>query len=295
MQSFRAMTSKRATIAGIVAGQVAVNRSGIGHEAHFAGHRARLTREIDERAPPGGGGRLCLLGVGNANDVDLAALAARFREIHLVDIDAEAVGRALARVSVPERDRFVVHAPLEASGIFDRLEEWSRAPPPPRALADEERAAVARVVRALPAPFDVVVSCCMLTQLQLVLLEAVGDSNPRFDDLRSALNRIHVRVLASLLAPGGTALLVTDLTGNDTYPLDDLPPNADLRALMSDLIAVGNVIHAAHPGQLSYEIRRDPELKARYAASFPVGPWIWHNGPARTYLVYALEITARQP
>jgi hypothetical protein len=286
---------KLATLQEAVAGQVASNRSGIGHEGHFLEHRARLTREIDARAPEGGSGRLCLLGVGNGNDVDLEALATRFREIHLVDIDSEAVGRARARVTEPSRSRLVVHAPIDGSGLFGRLEEWSHTPPGSQAVEQEVQAAVGRVVGALPGPFDVVVSCCMLTMLQLVLLEIVGDGNPRFEELRAAMGRIHVRTLASLLAPGGVALLVTDLTASETYPLlDELPRDADLRALMTDLVAVGNVIHAAHPGLLSFEIRRDPALKAAYAVRFPIGPWIWHNGPAKTFLVYAIEITCRR-
>jgi hypothetical protein len=105
---------------------------------------------------------------------------------------------------------------------------------------------------------------------------------------------IYVRApLAALLAPGGVALLVTDLTGNDTYPLDMLPPDADLGAVMSDLLHTGNVIHAAHPGRLSAEIRRNPELAAGFAVRPPIGPWLWHNGPDKTFLVYALEITAK--
>jgi hypothetical protein len=285
-----------ATLAQIIAGQVASNRSGIGHEQHFAEHRAHLTREIEMRAPEGAHGRLCLLGAGNANDVDLHALLGRFREIHLVDLDAEAVGKARDRVGAPLRSRLIVHAPVDLSGILDRLEQWSAHPPPAAALPDEVRAAVARVVGLLPGPFDVAVSCCMLTQMQLVLLEMVGDRNARFEDLRTALGRIHVRTLGSLLTPGGVALLVTDLTANETYPpLDDLAPDVDLRALMSNLITVGNVIHAAHPGLLSAEMRRDPQLKAAYAVRFPVGPWVWHNGPRKTFLVYALEIAAKGP
>jgi hypothetical protein len=270
--------------------QVASNRSGIGHEKHFAEHRARLTREIGERAPPGGDGRLCLIGIGNANDVDLEALAPLFREIHLVDIDPEAVGRAVAGVTEARRPRFVVHAPLDASGLFDRLEGWARVPPAPAAISAEVPAAVGRIVGALPGPFDVVVSCCMLTQLQLVLLQMVGDQHPRFEELRTALGRIHVRALAALLAPGGVALLATDLTASATYPLGELPPETDLRALMGELLAAGNVIHAAHPGLLSSEIRRDPHLRAAYAVRFPVGPWLWNNGPDETFLVYGLEI-----
>jgi hypothetical protein len=286
---------KQVRIANAVAEQVAANRSGIGYGAAFAEHRSRLTRAISERAPPSGSGRLCLLGAGNANDLDLEALAAVFGEIHLVDIDPESVGRACSRVTAALRGRLVVHAPLDVSGIFDRLERWADTPPPPAALAEIVRAAVERVIAHLPGPFEVVVSCCLLTQLQLVLLQVVGDRNPQFENLRAAMSRIHVRTLAGLIRDGGVALLVTDLTSSDTFPLAELAPDADLRALMDNLIHAGNVIHAAHPGLLSAEIRRDPELKQSFATRSPVGPWLWHNGPNCTFLVYGLEITSLQP
>ena len=278
-------------LAEAIASQVASNRSVAGHEGHFAGHRARMTAEIGARAPQGGAGRLCLLGAGNANDVDLDALCALFAEVHLVDLDAAASARARAGVGEERRSRIRVHAPFDASGIFDRLEEWARLPPAPSVIEQEARAVPERVVSALGGPFDVVVSCCLLTQLQLVLLEVVGDRNPRFAELRLALGRIHVHTLASLLAPGGVALLVTDLTSSETYPFAALAPDADLRALMSDLLAADNVIYASHPGRLSAEIRRDPDWKSRFAVGSPIGPWLWHNGPEHTYLVYALEIT----
>ena len=276
-----------------IADQVVSNRSATGHSHHFAGHRARLTEEICARARPDGGARLCLLGAGNAGDVDLEQLAARFREIHLVDIDAEAVRRAQQSVGPETARRLVLHAPVDVSGSFDLLAGWARTPPEPAALSQATSAAVARVVGQLPGPFDLVVSCCLLTQLQLALVQVVGDRNPRFADLRALLNRVHVRVLATLSKGRGRALLVTDLTSNDTYPLDDLAPEADLRALMTQLLSVGNVIHAAHPGLLSAEIRRQPEWNADFTVGAPIGPWIWHNGPAITFLVYALEIAAR--
>ena len=281
-------------LAAAVAEQVESNRSSINQADSFAEHRTRLTQEIVARAPADGSGRLCLLGAGNAHDVDLAALAARFAHIHLVDIDAEAVERALSRVPAPERARLTASAPLDVSGVFDKLEGWSRKPPRPEDVRELVPATPARVLAALPAPFDVVVSCCLLTQLQLVLLQVVGDQNPRFDDLRTAVNRIHVRTLAAALAPGGVALLVSDLTSNDIYPpLAWVAPDVDLAALMGDLLQAGHVIHAAHPGLLSAEIRRDPALKQAFGVHFPVGPWLWHNGTAQTYLVYGLEITRR--
>jgi hypothetical protein len=279
--------TKPGKLAAALADQVLSNRSAVGHEAAFASHRARMTEEIAARAPAGGAGRLCLLGIGNANDVDLVALAAHYRAIHLADVDGEAVDRALSHVPLPLRARFVTHAPLELSGMLDRLEQ-AKLPAAPELIAT----AVSRVVGALPGPFDVVVSCSLLTQLQLVLLQLLGDTHPRFEELRAALGGIHMRTLAGLLAPRGVALLVTDLTTSDIYPpLDFADGEADLGKLMTDLIAAGQVIHAAHPGLLSAEIRRDPQLSSRFAVRSPVGPWIWKNGPAQSLLVYALEIT----
>jgi hypothetical protein len=277
-----------------VAEQIASNASATGHEATFAEHRARVTREIAERAPASGLGRLCLLGAGNANDVDLEALAARFAEVHLVDLDPAAVGRAIARVSPPARARLSPHVPLDASGMFDRLEPWSRAAPDAAALDAAVADAVTRVAGALPGPFDVVVSCSLLTQLQLVLLQVVGDANPRFAELRTALNRAHMRALGALLAPGGVALLVTDVSTNAIYPpLLHLDAGADLARLLADLIASGSIIYVAHPGLLSSEMRRDPALKQAFAIRFPIGPWIWRNGPDQALLVYGLEIRRR--
>jgi len=175
--------------------------------------------------------------------------------------------------------------------MFDQLEAWAGAPPAAGALDGIVADAVARVAGVLPGPFDVVASCSLLTQLQLVLLQVIGDTNPRFGELREAVNRAHVRVLGALLAPGGVALLVTDLTDSGIYPpLNHVAANADLGRLMSDIIAGGHFIFVAHPGQLSSEMRRDSELKQQFAVRFPIGPWLWRNGPSQVLLVYALEV-----
>jgi hypothetical protein len=282
-------------IADALADQVDSNTSARGHEASFAGHRAHLTRELLARAPAGGGGRLCLLGAGNAYDVDLDALAGAFAQVHLVDVDGAALRAAQARVAEPLRAGVIVHAPVDVSGVWALLEGWARSPPSLAALEAERPAAVARVVAGLPGPFDVVASCCLLTQLQLVLLQVVSDQHPRFPELRGLVNAVHVRVLASLLAPDGVGLLVTDMTSNQTYPLDELPPGTDLARVMDGLVQVGNLIHSAHPGRLSSEIRRDPALKAAFSVRWPVGPWLWNNGPALTFLVYALEVRPLRP
>src|SRR6185503_8848638 len=108
-----------------------------------------------------------------------------------------------------------------------------------------------------------------------------SDRHPAFDSFRGLTNAVHVRVLLALTADQGRALLMTDLTSDDTYPFDALEAGADLGKLMGDLLAAGNVIHAVHPGLLSAEVRRDPALSAAIDVRAPIGPWLWHNGPSR--------------
>src|SRR5688572_8797242 len=92
-------------------------------------HRERLTAEIltlAVAAEPGG--RLCLLGAGNANDLDLEALAGRFDEVHLVDIDPGALARASGRQSAAVRARLRLHAPVDLSGLYHQLDHAARSP-----------------------------------------------------------------------------------------------------------------------------------------------------------------------
>jgi hypothetical protein len=281
-------------LARIAARQVQANREALGCGASMVGHRERLTEVILDRASPGGAGRLCLLGAGNANDVDLPRLARAYAEIHLVDIDAEALGRARERLSEAERARVSTHAAVELSGMFDDFEGWTRGAQRFTANRDElvqaVRAAARAVAARLPGPFDTVVSCCMLTQIQLSLRDLIGDRDPAFPTLRAAMNAIHVRVLAGLVAPRGKALLATDMASSTTCPLDTLPPDADLAKLFQELVAAGNLFFISHPGLLAAEIRRDPDLDRELTVRFPIGPWLWQNGPAIRYLVYALEL-----
>ena len=100
------------------------NQSAMPYFDTFAQHRERLTTAVSARHRPGSSERLCVLGAGNAYDLDLPRLAAIFREIHLVDIDEGALGRAYAQQDTATRARLFLHAPIDLSGLFDRIEAW---------------------------------------------------------------------------------------------------------------------------------------------------------------------------
>lgn len=281
-------------LAQVAASQIEANRIDSAKASWMVGHRERLTQAILERAPAGEAGRLCLLGAGNANDVDLTRLARAFAEIHLVDIDREAITRARGRLSMSDQARLVLHAPVDLSGMFEEIETWTHRSSHLASnrgdLLHAVRTAARAIVAKLPGPFDTVVSCCMLTQIQLSLRDLLGERDRAFPTLRAAMNGVHVRVLAGLTAAQGKALLVTDMASSTTCPIDGLPIDADVRPLFDELVATGNLFFIAHPGLLSGEIRRDPDLDREVTVHFPIGPWLWQNGPGIRYLVYALEI-----
>ena len=280
-------------------------------------HRERLTGTIDAAAAQlgvaadagGGAGTtstLVLLGAGNCNDVDLAVLARRFGEIHLVDIDAAAVERARQRQPAEVRERIVPHGGVDLTGLLDRLDRWKSRPPDAATLEAAVAEGVAAITRRLPAGrADLAVSCCLMSQLGWSLEAALaeGDSDPRGRsgggngdgseaegaslELRLATIAVHLRTLAALCRGGGAALLASDIVSSDLYPLDEVAPDADLRALAAELIPQHQVVYAgANPVLVSRVLRRDPVLKDAFAPTVVLDPWLWTGQFDRIYLVY---------
>jgi SAM-dependent methyltransferase len=269
--------------------QRASNASGLPHFDAFSGHREHLTRLITGSGP-GGGERLCVLGAGNAYDLDLEQLLTRFAEVHLVDIDAAALARARARVPEGPRARLFAHAPVDLSGMFHDIERWGRMQVTAQELIAAPAAGAKRIAAALPAPFDVVASTCLLTQLQLSLLQLLGDTHQLFVALREFLSLTHLRTLALLTKPGGRALLVTDLCEAAVFPAGRPKDDADLAPLMEELVTKGHVIHSSHPGPIQVTLDDDPVLNRSFDTAQLSPPWLWQNGPTRRFLVYALTL-----
>lgn len=272
--------------------QRASNASGLSYFDAFRGHRESMTRLIAESQRLGGD-RLCVLGAGNAYDLELEELLTRFAEVHLVDIDAEAVARARLRVPEGPRARLFAHAPLDVSGMFEHLERWARLQVTLQELIAAPAVGAQRIAASLPGPFDVVVSTCLLTQLQLTLLHSLGDRHQLFVALREFLTLTHLRTLAALTKAEGRALLVTDLCESAVFPAGRPRNDADLPALMAELVAAGHVIHSSHPELIALTLGDDPVLVRAFGKGQVSVPWLWQNGPQRRFLVYGLTLPRR--
>jgi hypothetical protein len=252
----------------------------------FGRHRQRVTAEILALAPTGNherGGRLCLLGAGNANDLDLEALAGRFDEVHLVDIDPSALSRATGRQSVAVRAKLRCHAPVDLSGLYHQLERPAWLPPADVMVTEGTTA----VTRQLPSEFDVVASCCVVSQMSWALGLLASPDAKLVPMLEQTLLRIHLRTLLQLIRPTGAALLVSDLTSSLFYPpLDELEPDADLCALTQEL-AIAHVAYAVcNPFLVRQTLRRDDELAVTCEVPALGEPWLWTGPKSLTYLVY---------
>jgi hypothetical protein len=260
----------------------------------FTGHRVRLTEVIGQLGAGDGSGVgadgvLALLGAGNCNDVDLVALAERFREIHLVDIDPAGLDRARQRQPPEVRRKLVAHGGIDLTGVLGRLDRWKARPPDARALAEAVTEGAAAIAAALPAGrVDVAVSCCLMSQLGWCVEMMLGEEHPAQVDIRIATIAVHLHTLAALCRPGGAALLASDVISSQHYPpLEDLPPDTDLRALAETLVPQRELVYlSASPVLVARSLRQDPVLRGAFAPPVVLTPWLWNGRMSRTYLVY---------
>jgi hypothetical protein len=271
--------------------RIEFNRQSADQWVAFAEHRSRVTGLLANPVP-GRASRLCVLGAGNCNDLDLAALLASHSQIHLVDLDALALDQALVRQGLPHHPGLFRYGRIDISGQLDALAEWS-----PRSEIGPEHLAAARekpqeVVRSLPAPFDMVASTCLLSELLDAVVHSVGEWHPRFLELLQAVRFGHLRLLIDLIAPGGTGVLITDFVSSRTYPdLGSVPEDA-LPGVLAGLVRDRNFFHGLNPRALHSLFHTDPTLSAELAAVEAAPPWRW-TLHGRVYAVYAFTLRRR--
>lgn len=272
----------------LAAEQARRNRARDGHWEASSGHRARVTECILSLAPKPPG-RLCVLGAGNANDLDLHQLLATYAEVHLVDLDGEALQRGVDRqVPESERGKLRLHGGVDVTGICGRLDllndppssEWQR-------LAD---LALDPTSDIRPGPFDVVASTGILSQLIDMVVQSAPQTNPAFMPLLLNVRTGHLRSLARLTAPGGRGLLITDFVSSESVPELATIDEAELPALAERLASQRNFFHGLNPLVLPTLFDDDPVLRELVSSARHRGYWLW-NQQSRIYAVLAIEFS----
>ncbi|MCA9245713.1 MAG: hypothetical protein KDA42_01330 [Planctomycetales bacterium] len=249
----------------------------------YAEHRHQVMQQLAKSA----GGRLCILGAGNCNDIDLASLLAAFNEVHLVDLDATALADGVARQSV-EDERLHAYGDVEVTGVWELLEqvaadglEVTRADLLAQSLADAP-------ALPMPGPFDCVVSLCLLSQLIDAVSEACGRDDSRVNDLVLKARDQHLRLLAELTTQGGTSVLVSDFVSSDTCPELLTIPSSDLPRAAQQALATGNFFTGLNPAAIASRIAKDPTMFERFGHPRIAAPWRWRLGD-RMFAVFAMH------
>ncbi len=220
---------------------------------------------------------LCVLGPGNGNDIELGELARDFERVALVDLDKEAVGRAVERLGADESRRVEQHCPIELTGVLPALESLRIS----KRRSDAEVSAVKQAIMAAPRPaigsFDVVASTCILTQLIDAVYMSLPRSHPRLAELLMAVRDRHLHMLLEMLNPDGVGVLVTDFFEAGTK---ELAPLGELSLTASAQVEMRQ--HEYFAGADPFEIRGFYQRLCEpgpTAADISIdGPWRWEVG-----------------
>jgi hypothetical protein len=264
------------------------NRNSEACWAEFADHRALLTGLAREA----GGGRLLVLGAGNCNDLDLPALAAQYQEIHLADLDQQALEKARARQPPEVAGALVLHAPVDLSGALEKLAEFRQERPTPAQVAALPGNVADDVTLAVRGTFDTVMSTCLLSQLMHGARLALGDR----DDLPSVATALmlgHLRALVRLVRPGGTVVFASDTCSSEMYPpLVDRCRQFSPLAVLGRLEETENLLSGTQPAMIFQALTEDRVIAPLVEPPKLVEPWLWRMGKL-TLLVYGVIFKRR--
>jgi hypothetical protein len=228
----------------------------------FAAHRHHVTQLIASAAAGHSrASRLCVLGAGNSNDLDLNCLRQFFTRIELVDWDSAALLQGVTAQGLS------ADSAIDVSGGRDLLLDGESALPE-------------------IACADVVASVCLLSQL----LEQVAEQGQGAGYLArvQAVRKRHLQLLIELTCPGGCSLLVTDLVSSETAPELVSMAESDVIAFLPKLIAQQNFFTGLNPAVLLDVLQRDPDIRSLIERIEVVPPWLWRFGQ-RVYAVYAIR------
>jgi hypothetical protein len=263
-----------------------VNRLGRDAWDPYEGHRMRLTALVTALQRGEG---LCVLGAGNGNDLDLSLLTREFGEVHLVDLDPEALQRALARAPEQARARVRCHAPVDLSGMMDQLDHWGDGLPDAQEMALRARIAARALAQQIGRTFDVVLSSCALSQLCHPFQNTWALSGGEWQRLFDAVTALHLETMAALTRPGGTGVVACDVlcyAGEAVAETARQVPRSELASTLAARIASGAIAPNPDPQALA-ALLQSGRISPTVERPQITEPWLWDLG-STVQLVYGV-------
>ena len=267
-----------------MARQLRLNRETLDNWRLYRSHREAVA-ELICRPPQPASARLCILGAGNCNDLDLARFSGRFAQVHLVDLDRQAMAEGVRRQSPLAPAGISLQGGVDLTGILKTLATWERYRPGRESIAHCIREARAFAGLPFPGRFEVAASMCLLSQLIDTVVSVTGPKAVPLELVRTLQQR-HLRLLAELLLPGGVGYLVPDfgLERSGAPPARETSPEPESAAG-----APGNAFLGVNPRELCALASHDAVLRTRVGKARVSPSWLWRQNPRRTLRVCAVS------
>ena len=267
----------------LVARQLRLNRETLDNWRLYHSHREAVA-DLICRPPQPASARLCILGAGNCNDLDLARFTGRFKQVDLVDLDRQAMAAGIQRQSPSTPERISLHGGIDLTGILKTLDTWERYRPGKESIDHCIREA--RAFAGLPflGRFNAAASICLLTQIVESVVSVTGPGAVPLELVRT-LQQGHLRLLAELLLPGAVGYLVTDFA---LEPGDGRPT----RGVSSTSVAPtprGEAFLGVSPQELCALVSNDAVLRTQVRRVRVSPLWLWRQNPRRTLRVCAIQ------
>ena len=268
---------------GLVTRQLRLNRETLDNWRLYRSHRDAVA-DLICRPPQPASARACILGAGNCNDLDLARFSGRFAQVHLVDLDRQAMAGGVQRQSPPASGGISLHGGIDLTGVLKTLDTWERYRPSRESIDHCIREGRAFAGLPLPGGFEVAASICLLSQIIESVVSVTGPAAVPLELVKTLQHR-HLRLLAELLLPGGVGYLVTDFA---LEPSGGHPPRK--ASAMSERAATsGDAFLGTSPRQLCTLLRKDAILRTRVRQVRLSPSWLWRQNPRRTLRVCAVQ------
>jgi hypothetical protein len=254
----------------------------------YQSHREKITALLISKSKSKDD-KLCILGAGNCNDLNLNVLTKYFREIHLVDIDEQAIYDGILRQELGNSDNIYVHGSIDLTGSLPYLRELKQDK---KHATMEVKDFIQKTILPLNLdinePFGVVASLCTLTQLISTVVDALGDDHTYFSDFILKIRNHHLNQLVNLVEPEGWGFLITDIVSSDSFAKMSTISEENFLEVINQLILNQNFFHGVNPYRINSVLSSNPFVSKTQI----LHPWRWNFGE-RIYAVCALEIQKR--
>lgn len=253
----------------------------------FSAHRQEITKLLTSIAPRRNGS-LAVWGAGRTTDLDLISLQQQYATIDLLDLEPSITREAMTQRGFDDQHNVTVQQAMDLSGLNEHWDQFR--PRPSESSLEKIREACGNVELQL-GQYDVVASTCLLSQILRQWYDCMKESGISLADeslygtLRTIRER-HIELLLEHTAPGGTALLISDMTTSEALPAM-LQGNADLSELVKNDVVRGNHLHGLNP-QMIAEFARTPKITSMLRGFQVSAPWVW-NSIEMQYLCLAFK------